>query len=229
MDQPTQFQFNSNDIRVITKNGEPWFVAKDVCEILDIKNVANTIVGFSNIEKDIDSIDTLGGIQKMLIVSEAGLYRLIFQSRKEEAEAFKTWIFSEVLPTIRKTGAYSKQLSPMELILQMAQASVELEKKVEKQESRIEQLENRVQKRFSDDFENQFVTPTQIGAMFEPTLSAKVVNRLLKEYNLQWKVDEQWIPREQGKKYSTYDYIQLENGKTVPQLLWQRRVKELLA
>lgn len=121
-----------------------------------------------------------------------------------------------------------KPKTQIEIILAQAQALVDIERKQVEQDSRITELENRVQKRFTDDFENQFVTPTQIGAMFEPTKSAKVVNRLLKDYNLQWKVDGQWVPREQGKKYSTYDYIQLDNGKTVPQLLWKRKVKELL-
>jgi anti-repressor protein len=226
MNQLTQFQFNSNDIRVITKNGEPWFVAKDVCEILDYSNTSKAISDHTDEDDRYNESLERGGT--LLLINESGLYSLILSSKKPEAKIFKKWVTSEILPAIRKTGSYSKQLSPMELIAQLAQASVDLEKKVEKQESRIEQLENRVQKRFSDDFENQFVTPTQIGAMFEPTLSAKVVNRLLKEYNLQWKVDGQWIPREQGKKYSSYDYIQLDNGKTVPQLLWQRKVKELL-
>jgi hypothetical protein len=143
--------------------------------------------------------------------------------------------------TVQNTPIQNEQVSnlpenPLEMakhqlesMLKMITAIQETQAKQKEQDSRITQLENRVQKRFSDDFENQFVTPTQIGAMFEPTLSAKVVNRLLKEYNLQWKVDGQWVPREQGKKYSTYDYIQLDNGKTVPQLLWQRKVKELLA
>jgi hypothetical protein len=116
----------------------------------------------------------------------------------------------------------------LESMLKMITAIQETQSKQKEQDSRITQLENRVQKKFSDDFENQFVTPTQIGAMFEPVISAKVVNRFLQDYNLQWKVDGQWVPREQGKKYSCYDYIQLDSGKTVPQLLWKRKVKELL-
>lgn len=223
-----QFNFDGKEIRVVDQNGDPWFVAKEICDILEIQNVAQSIEGLDTDDKLIYTIDISGQGRKTWLINESGLYSLILRSNKLEAKRFKKWVTSEVLPSIRKTGTYSKQLTPMELILQMAQANVDLEKRVDKQESRIEQLENRVQKRFSDDFENQFVTPTQIGAMFEPTHSAKVINKLLKKYNLQWKVDGQWVPRDQGKKYSCYDYIQLDNGKTVPQLLWQRKVKELL-
>jgi phage regulator Rha-like protein len=121
-----------------------------------------------------------------------------------------------------------RPMTPMELILQMAQANVELEKKVERQESRIQQIENKIEKRFTDEFLDQFVTPSQIGAMFEPTLSAKKINEMLKAVNFQWKPGKEWVPTIHGKKYSMHDYIQLDNGKMVPQLLWQRKVKELI-
>jgi prophage antirepressor-like protein len=106
--QLQQFSYTGNDIRVITKNGEPWFVAKDVAEILAIANVSDNIKNYPDKEKGIDTIYTPGGSQKVSIISEAGLYRMIFQSRKPEAEGFKDWVFNEVLPSIRKTGSYSK-------------------------------------------------------------------------------------------------------------------------
>ena len=105
--------FNNNqfgEIRTTIKDGEPWFVAKDVCNILEIKNSRDTLNKcLDEDERGVDIIYTPGGNQEMTIVSEAGLYSLILRSRKPEAKAFKRWVTHEVLPSIRKTGAY---LSP---------------------------------------------------------------------------------------------------------------------
>ena len=103
------FAFGDNMVRVLTdENGEPWFVAKDVCQILDIQNPSDTLSKIlDEDEKGIDTIYTLGGPQDMLINSESGLYALVFRSRKPEAKAFSKWVRSEVLPSLRKTGAYT--------------------------------------------------------------------------------------------------------------------------
>ena len=95
-------------VRVVDVNGEPWFVAKDVCECLDIGNSRDAVAALDEDEKGVDSIDTPGGAQEMSIISEPGLYSLILRSRKPEAKAFKRWITHEVLPAIRKTGGYGQ-------------------------------------------------------------------------------------------------------------------------
>ena len=115
--QLQEFKFNGNQIRVIEKNGEPWFVAKDVAEVLEIADSNSTIRSYPINEKGQYSMPTPGGTQFLTLISEAGLYRMIFQSRKENAERFKTWVFSEVLPSIRKTGSYSKPKSLEEISL----------------------------------------------------------------------------------------------------------------
>jgi len=226
--QLQEFKFNNNNIRVIEKDGEPWFVAKDVAEILDIKNYRDTLTNYPEEEKGVATTDTLGGKQTVSIISEAGLYRMIFQSRKENAEKFKTWVFSEVLPSIRKTGSYSKPKSQAEMLLGMAQVIVDMEQKIQSQDKRLEQIENKVEKKFTQEFELQLVTPTQIGAMLEPPISGKRVNQLLRERGFQYTVQGQWVPTSSGYYYSSTDYIQLDNGKMVPQLLWQRRIKDEL-
>ena len=102
--------YKNSPIRIVEKDGEPWFVAKDVCNILEIKNRRDTLNKcLDEDERGVDIIYTPGGNQEMTIVSEAGLYSLILRSRKPEAKAFKRWVTHEVLPSIRKTGAY---LSP---------------------------------------------------------------------------------------------------------------------
>ena len=94
------------EIRTTIQNGEPWFVAADVCKALDIENNRKATNRLDDDEKGVTSSDTLGGKQKLTIVNEAGLYTLVLGSRKPEAKAFKRWITHEVLPTIRRTGGY---------------------------------------------------------------------------------------------------------------------------
>ena len=94
------------EIRTTIQNGEPWFVAADVCKALDIENNRKATNRLDDDEKGVTSSDTLGGKQKLTIVNEAGLYSLVLGSRKPEAKAFKRWITHEVLPTIRRTGGY---------------------------------------------------------------------------------------------------------------------------
>jgi prophage antirepressor-like protein len=97
---------NAKPVRVIIQRGVVWFAARDVAEILGIQNARQNIAEFPEKEKGVYSISTPGGEQKTLFINEPGLYRLIFKSRKPEAEAFKTWVFEEVLPSIRRTGKY---------------------------------------------------------------------------------------------------------------------------
>ena len=95
-------------IRVIMRDGEPWFVAKDACDCLDLGNISQTCSRLDDDERGIISNDTPSGKQEMLIVSEPGLYSLVGSSKKQEAKAFKRWVNHEVLPSIRKTGGYGR-------------------------------------------------------------------------------------------------------------------------
>ena len=92
-------------VRTATINGEPWFVANDVCAILEIDRTQTRRL--DDDEKGVYLIHTLGGDQKMSIVNEFGLYSLILRSRKPEAKAFRRWITHEVIPAIRKHGMYA--------------------------------------------------------------------------------------------------------------------------
>jgi prophage antirepressor-like protein len=104
---PTVFKFQENhQLRVVSINGEPWFIAADVCKVLDISNNRDAFSRLDDDEKGVGLIDTLGGRQKASLVNESGLYSLILGSRKPEAKPFKRWVTHEVLPAIRKTGRY---------------------------------------------------------------------------------------------------------------------------
>lgn len=99
------FQFESNEVRIVIKSGEPWFVATDVCKALDLVQTHRAIAALDDDEKGRHSMTTLGGKQEMSIINESGLYALILRSRKPEARKFAKWVTSEVLPSIRKTGS----------------------------------------------------------------------------------------------------------------------------
>lgn len=105
------FNYLNNDVRVVTKEGEPWFVAADVCKVLEIDQVTNAIRKLDDDEKKATLISIKGGngavsTKEVNIVSEPGLYSLVLGSRKPEAKAFKRWVTHEVIPTIRKHGVY---------------------------------------------------------------------------------------------------------------------------
>lgn len=101
------FNYNGNEVRTIQKDGEPWWVLKDVCEILGISHIKDTV---SRLEEDevgqTEVIDRLGRTQTANIINESGLYNVILRSDKPEAKPFRKWVTSEVLPSIRKHGGY---------------------------------------------------------------------------------------------------------------------------
>jgi prophage antirepressor-like protein len=103
----TQFAFNSQQVRIVSINNEPWFVATDVCEILEIRNVSQAINRLDDDEKDTIILNEGNrGNPNAAIISESGLYSLTLGSRKPQAKDFKRWVTREILPTIRKTGKY---------------------------------------------------------------------------------------------------------------------------
>lgn len=109
MSELSVFNFDSQSLRTITRNGEPWFVAADVCDTLGLDDTSKACSRLDDDEKGTNSIRTLGGQQEVTIINESGLYSLILTSRKPEAKRFKKWVTSEVLPTIRKTGGYASE------------------------------------------------------------------------------------------------------------------------
>lgn len=131
----TTFDFEGDPVRVETDaDGETWFNGKDCCRCLAIESHRNAMSRIPEDEKGVRTTDplrwrdekgvrsthSLGGEQLMIWLREPGLYRLIFESRKAEAERFKRWVFHEVLPAIRKTGAYGKTALPLGDLAQLA-------------------------------------------------------------------------------------------------------------
>lgn len=99
--------FDGKSIRIIEINDEPWFVAKDVCEVLEVKNISQAV---SKLDEDERSMFNIGRQGQANIVNEFGLYSLVLSSRKTEAKQFKRWVTHDVIPSIRKTGSYTIQI-----------------------------------------------------------------------------------------------------------------------
>ena len=153
MNELQVFDFEGRDVRVVEKNGEPWWILKDVCDALEIGNSRDTASRLDKDEKGVSLIDTLGGPQRMTIINEFGLYNVAFLSRKEKAKRFKKWITSEVLPSIRRTGSYSlNQLSPLEIMRNMIDEMITHDKKIQALQRKAEAHEekmNKIQQAFS--------------------------------------------------------------------------------
>lgn len=107
MKQLKTFNYQSHQIRTVEQDGEPWFVLKDVCEVLGIGNHKMTAQRLDGDEVSLaDLTDSIGRNQETTVISESGLYNVILRSDKPEAKPFRKWVTSEVLPSIRKNGAY---------------------------------------------------------------------------------------------------------------------------
>lgn len=143
-------------IRAIEKDGEPWFVAADVCKALDIQNHKDAIKRLDDDEKSgVVLTDPHGRPQETNCVNEPGLYSLVLGSRKPEAKAFKRWITHEVIPSIRRSGGYiagQDNMTPDEL---MAKALMVAQKTLADREARISALtvENQIMKPKADYFD----------------------------------------------------------------------------
>jgi hypothetical protein len=105
---PTLFTFRDHQVRAMQdEHGEPWFVAKDVCEILELEHTTNALNGLDDDELTVEKLQSGGQSREMKLISESGLYTLIIRSNKPQAKPFRKWVTGEVLPSIRKHGSYS--------------------------------------------------------------------------------------------------------------------------
>lgn len=130
------FDYSGQQVRTILKDEEVWFVAKDVCEILDLDNVGQAISKLKEEQKADVILNDGRQNRKYSSVNESGLYKLIFKSRKEEAEKFQDWVFEEVLPSIRKTGSYSLQVP--KTFSEALRLAADLQEKIELDRPKVE-------------------------------------------------------------------------------------------
>ena len=140
MNEVRIFNYNENEVHTVEVNGEPWFVLKDVCAVLEIENPRNVAARLDEDEKGVHQMDTLGGKQNVTIVNESGLYNVILRSDKPEAKPFRRWVTSEVLPSIRKYGGYIAEQETMSSEELMASALLVVQRTLEEREARISAL-----------------------------------------------------------------------------------------
>ena len=134
-----RFEFKGAALRTLTdENGEPWFVAKDVCDVLELSNVGQALARLDDDEKSSITLnDGTPGNPNKAIVSESGLYALVLASRKPEAHEFKRWVTHEVLPQIRKTGGYIPTTDVDDDMTILAKAVMIGQRTMEEQKRRI--------------------------------------------------------------------------------------------
>lgn len=134
------FNYNGNKVRTIQKDGEPWWVLKDVCEVLGLSSPHKVFDRLDEEEKGRNQIPTHGGEQEMTVVNESGLYNVILRSDKPEAKPFRKWVTSEVLPSIRKNGGYianQENLTPEQIV---ANALIVAQNIISQKDKQIEQM-----------------------------------------------------------------------------------------
>lgn len=196
----TDLQIFNNDrfgqVRIVPVDGELMFVAKDVCDCLEITKHRDAISRLDSDERGSVKLDTPGGKQDVAAINEYGLYNLVLSSRKPEAKEFKRWITHDVIPSIRKTGSYSLAV-PKSLPEALRAYANEVESHnatkaiVAQQEQQIAEfkpVKDYVDKILSS---KSCLAITQIAADYG--LSAQELNKILHEAGLQRKVGDQWI------------------------------------
>ena len=193
-----RFDFKGVALRTLTdENGEPWFVAKDVCDILgiDTNHLGESL--------DSDEMNTLRitegntrGNPNKTIISEPGLYRLVMKSRKSEAKEFQRWVTHEVLPSIRKYGAYMTQQT-LDKALTSPDFLIQLATKLKEEQEKVKELEPKA--KALDDFTN---IPDALLVRDAAKLLSNNSNIQIGEHELrQWLVDNGWIYRQSNQSW----------------------------
>lgn len=201
MNQLQSFNYNGSPVRTVKfPNGNDGFIAKDVCDILDLGNPSQTLTRLDEDEKGIISTDTPGGVQELQAVTESGLYSLVLGSRKPEAKQFKRWVTHEVLPMIRKHGMYATDqlLDNPDFAIEVFQrlkAERERTKVLEIENAKKTQIINELQPKatyYDLVLQNKSLLPiTKIAKDYG--MSGKTMNKLLHELGVQYKMGDTWL------------------------------------
>ncbi len=219
------FSYEGRPVRTVIVDGRPYWVAKDVCEVLSISKYRDVLSRFADDERASIAVDTPGGPQEMIGVNEPGLYRLIFVSNKEEAEPFKRWVTHEVLPTIRRHGAYmtpetiKKALVNPDFIIELATRLKE-----EQQARLVVEHKNAILMHV-----NKTYTTTEIAKELS-FRSATALNKDLSEKRIQYKQNNTWVLYSDyaNRGYTEIKQEVLDNGKVIYHRRWTQLGREFL-
>ena len=186
------------EVRTLVIDGEPWFVAKDITDILKYSNSRKAITDHVDIEdKGVTKCYTLGGMQDLTIINESGLYSLVLSSKMPEAKKFRRWVTSEILPSLRKHGAYFtpqalyESLCDPKNLIEILQALADEQKR--NTDLSIENAYLSVKARYYDEILNSKnnVPVTQIAKDYG--MSAIGFNKMLHEYGIQYPIRNSWV------------------------------------
>lgn len=186
------FNFGDHEVRTLIKEGEPWFVASDVSSVLDYRSANDMTRNLDDEEKDTQTVRTLGGEQLVSIINESGLYSAILKSRKPEAKAFKKWVTSEVLPSIRKQGKYEVKPTVPQSYSQALLEAGRLAAIVEQQELLMKEQEQALilaapKVEYVDNFVERGNNRSLTDVAKELEISAKELGRWLRQEGHAWK------------------------------------------
>lgn len=200
------FEFENKNIRTVVKDNQPWFVGKDICDVLSIKNITQAM---NRLDEDERSMFNIGRQGEVNIINESGLYSLILRSDKLEAKLFRKWVTSEVLPSIRKQGAYltedviAKTLKDPNYILGIIQAFSDVKQELSIKNQIIGELKPKVDYLDLILKGKELVTISQIAKDYG--MSAMKFNVELHNHRIQYLVNGQWLlySEHQSKGYTS--------------------------
>ena len=225
MNEMKVFNFNESVVRTMVVNNEIWLVAKDVCDVLEISNSRDALSRLDSDEKGVVLTDTNGGAQKLQYVNESGLYSLIMGSRKPEAKAFKKWITSEVLPSIRKNGMYATEVT-VEKMLSDPDFAIELLTSLKEERAKRIEVEktNTILMHVTKNY-----TATEIAKEMG-LKSATELNRILTDKKVQYKQNETWVlySKYADKGYTDIKQQVLDNGHVIYDRKWTQLGRKFL-
>ena len=203
------------EVRVVELNSEPMFCLSDVCKMLDIKNVSDCKSRLNPKGIAITDTPTKGGNQQMVFISEANLYKCIFQSRMPDAEKMQDWVYEDILPSVRKHGAYmtqdtiQKALTNPDFLIQLAtELKVEQQRRIEAEEtSRLqqEQLKLAAPKVQYVDEVLQSVNTYNVNLIAkELGMSAETLNKKMHDMKIIYRNGQTWVltSKYQGKGFT---------------------------
>ena len=236
MDNLQVFDYKGNEIRTVEKDGVTWWVLKDVCGVLNISKYRDTAARLDEDERESVRVDTLGGKQEMICVNESGLYNVILRSDKEEAKPFRKWVTSQVLPTIRKHGAYITDNTIDEILLNpdfgiklLTELKEEKEKrgKLETVNKQQEQLIGELKPKadYTDTIlqSKALVNINQIAKDYG--MSGREMNKILAEKNVQYKQGNQWLlyRKYHDKGYTSSETVNITRTDGTPDVIMRTK------
>lgn len=243
---PAVFQFDNFQVRTIVVNGEPWFVAKDVADALGYTNPQKAVRDHCRRNTPVSGVNESFTLDpQTVVIPEGDIYRLISKSQLPSAERFESWVFDEVLPTIRKTGSYQVNSDPPPTLIAPSKefrAIYGIARLIGMEKNKaaisanhatirttgVDMLDMLGAKKLLAEKQVSYFTPSQLGERLN--MSGQAFNKVLVELGLQEKRSDQWCPTEIGEEYSCIvDTGKRHNsGKMITQLHWYENVMDLL-